>query len=41
MKEINNKVKTGFFKKVFIKICRIFGYEIIDQSNFYIPTQKN
>ena len=40
MKEINNKVKTGFFKKVFIKICRIFGYEIIDQSNFYIPTQK-
>ena len=40
MKEINNKVKTGFFKKVFIKICRILGYEIIDQSNFYIPTQK-
>ena len=40
MKEINNKVKTGFFKKVFIKICRIFGNEIIDQSNFYIPTQK-
>ena len=40
MKEINNKVKTGFFKKVFIKICRFFGYEIIDQSNFYIPTQK-
>ena len=40
MKEINNKVKTVFFKKVFIKICRIFGYEIIDQSNFYIPTQK-
>ena len=24
MKEISNKVKTGFFKKVFIKICRIF-----------------
>ena len=40
MKKINNKVKTGFFKKVFIKICRIFGYEIIDQSNFYIPSQK-
>ena len=40
MKEINNKVKTNFFKKIFIKICRIFGYEIIDQSNFYVPTQK-
>ena len=40
MKEINSKVKTNFFKKIFIKICRIFGYEIIDQSNFYVPTQK-
>ena len=40
MKETNNKVKTNFFKKVFIKICRMLGYEIIDQSNFYVPTQK-
>ena len=40
MKEINITVKTNFFKKIFIKICRIFGYEIIDQSNFYVPTQK-
>ena len=40
MKEINNKVKTNFFKKIFIRVCRIFGYEIIDQSNFYVPTQK-
>jgi len=40
MKERNNKVKTNFFKKVFIKICRMLGYEIIDQSNFYVPTQK-
>ena len=40
MKEINSKVKTSFFKKIFIKICRIFGYEIIDQSNFYVPTQE-
>ena len=39
MKEINSKVKTNLFKKIFIKICRILGYEIIDQSNFYIPTQ--
>ncbi len=39
MKEQKNRIKTNFFKKIFIKICRIFGYEIIDQSNFYVPTQ--
>ena len=40
MKEINNTVNKNFFKKIFIKICRILGYEIIDQSNFYVPTQE-
>ena len=25
-------------KKLFIKICRLFGYEIIDQNNFKSPT---
>ena len=40
MKEINTTVKTNFFKKIFIKICRILGYEIIDQSSFYVSTQK-
>ena len=40
MKEQNIRFKKNFFKKVFIKICRIFGYEIIDQSNFYVPTQE-
>tara|TARA_Y100000590_G_scaffold465577_1_gene638274 strand:+ start:33 stop:1067 length:1035 start_codon:yes stop_codon:yes gene_type:complete len=40
MKEQNKSVKKNIFKKIFIKICRTFGYEIIDQSNFYIPTQK-
>ena len=38
MKKINTTVKTNFFKKVFVKICRILGYEIIDQNNLYIPT---
>ena len=33
-------IRRSFFKKIFVKICRIFGYEIIDQSNFYVPTQK-
>ena len=40
MKEMNTKVKISFFKKIFIQICRILDYEIIDQSNFYVPTQK-
>ena len=40
MKEQKSPLKTNFFKKIFIKICRILNYEIIDQSNFYIPTQE-
>ncbi len=39
MKKQNNISKTSIFKKIFIKICRIFGYEIIDQNNFFVPTQ--
>ena len=38
MKKIENIKKTNFFKKIFIKLCRIFGFEIIDQSNFNSPT---
>ena len=34
MKEIKNSNDKNFLKKVFIKLCRIFGYEIIDQNNF-------
>ena len=37
MKEIKNS-KKSIIKKIFIKICRLLGYEIIDQSNFFIPT---
>ena len=40
MKQLNTKTKTNLFKKIFIKICRIFNYELIDQSNFAAPTQK-
>ena len=40
--KIQNNNNKNFFKKIFIKICRIFGYEIIDQSNFFVPTlEKN
>ena len=38
MKKIQNTQKTNFFKKIFIKICRFLGYEIIDQSNLRSPT---
>jgi hypothetical protein len=40
MKEQKNFLKKNILKKIFIKICRLFGYEIIDQSNFYVPTQE-
>ena len=40
MKKQNYETKIGFVKKIFIKFCRLIGYEIIDQSNFYIPTQQ-
>jgi len=38
MKEIKNSNDKNFLKKVFIKLCRIFGYEIIDQNNFSVPS---
>ena len=38
MKKIKNIQKPNFFKKNFIKLCRLFGYEIIDQSNYSSPT---
>ena len=40
MKNIKNTKQTGFIKKVFIKLCRKLGYEIIDQNRFEIPTQN-
>ena len=40
MKKQEKYSNKNFLKKIFIKICRIFGYEIIDQSNFYVPTQE-
>jgi len=40
MKKQKQLIKSNFFKKIFIKICRVCGYEIIDQSNFYVPTQE-
>ena len=38
MKEIKKVNKNSLLKKIFIKICRFFNLEIIDQNNFYLPT---
>ena len=36
--KIQKKVnKSSIFKKIFIKICRMLDYEIIDQANFHLP----
>ena len=37
MREVKSNKKNPL-KKIFVKLCRIFGFEIIDQSNFSIPT---
>ena len=39
MREIKPNQKT-FLRKIFVKLCRLFGYEIIDQSNLSIPTSN-
>ena len=38
MKKIENNTKSNFLKKIFIKLCRLMGYEIIDQNKFFVPT---
>jgi len=38
MKKQKKLIKKGFFKNIFIKICRNLGYEIIDQSKYEVPT---
>ncbi len=39
MRKIKSNKKNPL-AKIFIKLCRIFGFEIIDQSNFNIPTSN-
>ena len=40
MKKIENTNNANFLKKLFIKLCRILGFEIIDQANFRSPTLR-
>ena len=38
MQEIKTKKKKSLIKKILIKLNRIFGFEIIDQSNYSVDT---
>ena len=38
MKKQEINIKKSLIKKIFIKICRILDFEIIDQNNFFVPT---
>ena len=40
MKKINNTKKSSFLKKLFVKLCRLIGFEIIDQSNLNLPVSN-
>tara|TARA_B100000989_G_scaffold110300_1_gene80918 strand:- start:10116 stop:11108 length:993 start_codon:yes stop_codon:yes gene_type:complete len=33
-------MKKNIFKKIFIKFCKLVGYEIIDQNEYYSPSLK-
>ena len=39
MKKITIKEKN-FLKKIFIKLCRKLGFEIIDQNSLILPTSN-
>jgi len=40
MKKNTSTKNTNFFKRIFILLCRKIGFEIIDQSNLFVPTQN-
>ena len=40
MKKINNTNKSNLIKKLFVRLCRLIGFEIIDQSNLNLPVSN-
>jgi hypothetical protein len=38
--KIQKSNKKSFLKKIFVKICRLLNFEVIDQSSFTVPTLK-
>ena len=41
MKQIEKTYKKGVLKKLLIKLCRLLGYELIDQSDMSFITSFN
>ena len=40
MKVQNKTIKSNFLKKLFIKFCRFFDFEIVDQGNLSFPVSN-
>tara|TARA_B100000963_G_scaffold337614_1_gene333745 strand:+ start:36 stop:1058 length:1023 start_codon:yes stop_codon:yes gene_type:complete len=40
MRQIQKNYKKGFFRKLFIKLCRLLGYELIDQADMSFATSS-
>jgi len=41
MRQIEKSNKKGIFKKLFIKLCRLLGYELIDQADMSFVTSSD
>ena len=40
MKVQNKRSKSNFLKKLFVKLCRLFDFEIIDQGDLSLPVMN-
>jgi len=40
MKKQKKTIKINFFKKLFVKFCRFFNFEIIDQNDLFLPVSN-
>jgi hypothetical protein len=41
MRQIEKTIKKGIFRKLLIKLCRLVGYELIDQADLSFVTSMN
>ena len=41
MRQIKKTYKRGILKKLFIKLCRLLGYELINQADMSFVTSTN
>ena len=41
MRQIEKTYKKGVLRKLFIKLCRLLGYELIDQADMSFATSSN